>query len=106
MLPGGFLGRQMPGHVRRLLRRFYRRLEAMSWPLLMHFKQQHDTTLIAVHREKVNLNPAADLCVHGGDDLYLIARERLAPEEVAWDSVSACAGTAGGGASATGGGGD
>jgi voltage-gated potassium channel len=78
------------------------------WPLLVHFKQQHDATLIAVHREgeEVNLNPAADLCVHGGDDLYLIARQRLTPDDVAWDSVSACAGTADGGAPATGGGTD
>lgn len=60
--------------------------------LLTHLKHEHDATLVAVQRggEPLTLNPATDLCVSAGDDLYLIAGERLEPAALDWPSVPSC----------------
>ncbi|MEM9383494.1 MAG: ion channel [Pseudomonadota bacterium] len=65
--------------------------ETTYWQLLVHLKEEHDATLIAMDHgsdaDGVLLNPAGDTPIRGGDEVFLIAAQRLGADQVRWESV-------------------
>ncbi|MEO0972161.1 MAG: ion channel [Pseudomonadota bacterium] len=60
------------------------------WELLVHLKEHHDATLIALSHggeEGVMLNPQGSTTIRGGEEVFVIAAQRLVDDQIDWSSV-------------------